>query len=69
MRNSLKGGLLPETREEAMKLVEAKALKFTHCCDCGAGLHLPAAASTRTGWAETQISGMCEPCFDRLEES
>jgi len=64
---SLKGGILPETHEEFEQLrVNARdQLKYIRCTDCGDGF-CPTNVITSRGWKETQISGMCENCFDLL---
>jgi hypothetical protein len=65
MKQSLKGGWLPESEKEFEQLRIARAARALSCSDCGAGfsaLNVHSAA----GWKETQISGMCEDCFDAL---
>lgn len=66
MHRGLKGQWLPESREDALKLFELHDMSFKVCFECGQALHLPEAASTAAGWRETQISGICEPCFDEM---
>ena len=67
MKKSLDGiHLLPESLEDAEQLALAGAQRFKTCCDCGKPLHVATAADTPAGWRETQISGMCEPCFEGL---
>lgn len=65
MRQSLKGHHLPETYEEFRDLVELGAAKFTTCIGCRTPFN---ADNTKTapGWRETQITAMCEACFDQL---
>lgn len=41
--------------------------KYTHCIECGEPF-TEANVHTRDGVLETQISGMCEDCFDALFE-
>lgn len=66
MRTSIKGHQLPEDFMEAVKLAASGKMKFTRCCSCNLHLASEDAAKTTGGWAETQISGMCEPCFDKV---
>jgi hypothetical protein len=59
----LKGNLLPT--DEADYLANLGEMRFTKCIShkgefSGANTH------TRLGWRETQISGMCEDCYDEL---
>lgn len=65
MRPSLFGGLLPESEEDFLLLEGRERLRHTACISCRKRF---SSANTRTsrGWAETQISGMCETCFDEL---
>lgn len=65
MRQSLKGHMLPESADDFANLEEGKRLIFTQCRDCKAPF-TPQNTRTRLGWMETQISGMCETCFDAL---
>lgn len=64
MRTSLKGHQLPEDYMEAVGLASKLQMKFTRCGTCSRHLATPEAASTSNGWAETQISGTCEPCWN-----
>ena len=57
--------LLPESAEEFKELVGKDAFRFNVCVKCGhkfSGLNTHSSA----GWQETQISGYCEDCFDKL---
>ena len=65
MRESLKGGFLPESEEDFMHLRLAGRLRKTCCMDCKLDFS-SSNTHTSAGWAETQISGMCEDCFDAL---
>ena len=65
MRQSLKGHHLPETYEEFRDLVELGAAKFHSCVQCSA-FFSDANTTTAPGWRETQITAMCENCFDNL---
>ena len=40
-------------------------LSYTHCISCTEPFTLDN-IKTSAGWKETQISGMCESCFDSL---
>ena len=64
MKRSLKGHDLPESWAEAQQLAYAGKLKYIRCCNCHALLHSRQAAYSTEGWRESQISGICEPCFD-----
>lgn len=39
--------------------------KYTHCINCSSEFNSKN-TFTKEGWRETQISGMCERCFDLL---
>ena len=62
----LTGNMLPESHEDARTLELEGKMAFSHCALCKMLLADLEAASTRNGWLETQISGICEPCFDEL---
>lgn len=68
MKRSLFGDIiLPETRDEFEQLrtnVRDKLL-YLRCTDCGEGF-TEHNVKTAEGWEETQISGMCENCYDFL---
>lgn len=68
MKQGLKGNLLPENADEAKQLQQNGTARYSECVMCERNLGEPAAASTPAGWLETQISGLCEPCFDDLFE-
>jgi hypothetical protein len=64
MRKSLRGHDLPESEQEYVQLREQGKLKFPTCIKCGkdhAGR-----TDTPLGWAETQISGLDERCFEQI---
>jgi hypothetical protein len=68
MRPSLqRGKLLPESYDDFLTLVVNGQATYTHCrmqtCRRAFG---PSNTHTPRGWAETQISSMCEDCFDDL---
>lgn len=67
MRDSIKGGKLPESEAEFKLLKDAKAVRHEHCILCKNTFSRDIVHSPR-GWAETQISGFCEDCFDKLFE-
>lgn len=58
--------LLPESHEDAQQLKSARKLTYTKCLECQRDLTSPEAVHSEAGWRETQITGMCEPCFDDL---
>jgi hypothetical protein len=65
MKRGLRGQFLPESPEDFAELQVTGFLGYAHCHVChdsfsGTNVFTPA------GWAETQISGTCESCFDRL---
>lgn len=67
MRNALTfDGKLPESFLDAAELAREGALRYRQCRDCEISLYSPLAAQSAAGWRETQLSGMCEPCFDKL---
>lgn len=66
MRHSLiKDKLLPENLADYKQLEAEGKLYFTHCFGCRREFKESNTASAE-GWRETQISGMCEPCYDEL---
>ena len=67
MRRSLNAGWLPESYDDALSL-SPFGLRFRACCECNISLVHPDAASSPAGWRETQISSLCEPCFDAVCE-
>ena len=65
MKTSLITGIVqPENRAEFETLLdrEEPGLKTT-CVDCKEQF-APGNTYTRLGWCETQLSGMCERCFN-----
>lgn len=64
MRNSF-GRLLPESEEDFLLLEGRERVRYTACVTCRKRFS-PANTRTSLAWAETQISGMCETCFDEL---
>jgi len=65
MKQSLKGHQLPESYEDFRLLLEHGALQWEDCRTCHQQFSR-ANTTSALGWAETQISGECEVCFDRL---
>lgn len=65
MRNSIRGGYLPESEEEFKELQQVGLLRHFRCIICRNSF---AKRNTKTAlaWAETQISGMCQYCWDGL---
>lgn len=66
----LPGKLLPESLADFEKLYTQGGATYMRCCLCNNAF---GAENVRTerGWAESQISGMCENCWDGMfgEES
>ena len=67
MTPSIKGGWLPDSCEDFAVLQLAKAAPHLSCFMCREHFS-PDNVQTPEGWRETQISGVCEVCFDRLME-
>lgn len=66
MRKSIiENEMLPETEGEYVHLRERGNLKFMKCVDCNQPFH-HSNVFTPAGWSETQISGICESCFDGI---
>lgn len=65
MTPSLRGGQLPDSLEDFLALASQNRLRYLRCVDCNAPFSL-ANVHSPAGWRETQISGMCETCFDAL---
>jgi hypothetical protein len=66
MRPSIrKGKSLPESAADFEALREARGLTYAACLLCRQPFS-PANTHSALAWAETQISGMCEDCFDVL---
>lgn len=58
---------LPESFESFKELVYMDLVSFTGCIDCGQTFSTTNVYSV-AGWRETQLSGLCESCFDRITE-
>ena len=65
MRQSLRGHPLPESPDEFLQVAREGKLRFANCLECHENFD-PTNTRTPDGWAETQISGYCESCFDGL---
>ena len=65
MRLSMRGHWLPESEAEYVSLHEKGELKFKECSLANHAHY--GRTHTSLGWAETQISGACEDCYDALE--
>ncbi len=59
---------LPESPEDFIALRDAKLLRHLACFDCKKPF-TTASATTPAGWRDTQIVGICEPCFDKLTDA
>lgn len=64
MKKGLKVLQLPESQADYELLMANGSLRFKLCC-FGNHPHI-GRTHTRGGWAETQISGSCEECFDDM---
>jgi hypothetical protein len=57
--------MLPQTEEQFKSCISTGHFQYSKCISC----HSPF-SSTNThsdmGWRETQLSGLCEDCFDSL---
>lgn len=67
MKHSIRGGKLPESQGDFELLKAKHETRYTNCVECGAGF-TGANVVSCGGWRETQISGMCENCFDQMLE-
>ena len=65
MKRGLRGQFLPESFEDFQELVVTGYAGFRSCHVCREDFS-QGSASTPAGWRETQISGICETCFDKL---
>lgn len=55
----------PNSYQEFVDLARSAQQIQLCCLSCGATF-TPENVHTAAGWRETQISGMCEDCFDEL---
>jgi len=65
MKQGLNGNKLPESGEDFLTLRAEGSLRYHGCVSCCDPFD-PDNTHSALGWAETQISGMCEDCFDNL---
>jgi hypothetical protein len=59
------GKLLPESQADFERLKEDHLLHFTNCKICGEAFGGQNTDSS-AGWIESQISGICEHCWDEI---
>lgn len=62
---SIRGHLLPETEADFQQLKDLRKAQYLACYTCTKPF-TSETVSTAAGWKETQISGMCEICYDDL---
>ena len=67
MKRGLRGQFLPESFEDFEGLKVTGYAGFRHCISCHQDF-FTSNTFTPSGWAETQISGMREKCFDEEGE-
>lgn len=63
MRLGIRGNPLPECVEDFNSAT--RLMKHVSCRKCGEQFNADN-THTSAGWAETQISGYCENCFDAM---
>lgn len=61
------GQAMPESQQDydVLAAEEPTRLRYRGCLVCGKGFS-GANVRTRLGWRETQLTGFCETCFDRI---
>jgi hypothetical protein len=57
--------MLPESLQEYQIMDEGQRLAFRACIQCREPFSVDN-VKTPAGWRETQITGYCEDCFDKL---
>jgi len=62
---SIRGHLLPESEADFQSLLKRNAAMYPICFDCERDFTGETVKSA-AGWRETQISGFCELCYDKL---
>lgn len=62
---SIRGGLLPESEQDFRQLADTGKVPYLACISCKQPFTAER-VKTSAGWKETQISGMCEVCYDEL---
>lgn len=65
MKIGLRGNYLPESWSDYWDLYQNGHLRYKHCMLCSSQFGIDN-VHTAAGWAETQISGTCEECWDEL---
>jgi hypothetical protein len=66
MKTSIRTGLpLPTCQADFEWIKEIHKASYTNCIECGGPFGAHNVASTN-GWKETQISGLCENCWEEL---
>lgn len=55
----------PSNYNEYLLAEFAQELNYTECLECSSSFS-PDNTSSEQGWKETQISGLCENCFDDI---
>ena len=65
MRQSLTGGWLPESEEEFQSLLNSGQVRYKYCTFCNRSF-TQATVWKPAGWAETQISGTCDSCWEEI---
>jgi len=65
MTPSIRGGYLPDSEADFEQLRIAREAPFLSCYLCAKPFSA-LTVKTPEGWRETQISGMCEVCYDDL---
>ena len=65
MKKGIMGNWQPECYEDFRRIEAAGGLRFHTCVSCMDDFR-PDNTHTKLGWVETQISRMCEDCYDRL---
>jgi len=68
MKASMVGDkMLPESLSDFDKLLDNGGETYINCSECGE-VFSDDNTKSPAGWRETQMSGMCEACFDALHE-
>jgi uncharacterized protein YbdZ (MbtH family) len=57
----------PNSYEEFLRLTKLDPAKYTKCVNCSEPFS-DKNVKTPGGWRETQISGLCEDCFDYITD-
>ncbi len=59
--------LVINSYDEFLNCQDEDNLKI-ECCNCGVSFS-PSVVYSQAGWRETQISGLCEVCFEDITQS